>query len=66
MDIDTYGFTVIPPEKVASPEFLERMREAVLRIAEERTGNSFSVEQNGDAGHYKGQPQLPGQFLLYY
>ena len=66
MDIDTYGFTVIPPEKVATPDFLERMRETVLRIAEERTGNAFSLEENGDSGHYKVQPQLPCQFLLYY
>ena len=43
MDVDTYGFTVIPPEKVASPDFLERMRETVLRIAQERTGNAFNL-----------------------
>ena len=66
MDIDTYGFTVIPPEKVATPDFLERMRETVLSIAQERTGNTFNLSENGDSGHYKGQPQLPGQFLLYY
>ena len=66
MDIDTYGFTVIPPEKVANSDFLERMRETVLRIAQERTGNTFNLNENGDSGHYKGQPQLPGQFLLYY
>ena len=66
LDIDTYGFTVIPPEKVAVEAFLQRMRETVLRVAGERTGKSFDLACNGDAGHYKGQPQLPGQFLFYY
>ena len=53
MDIDTYGFTVIPPEKVANSDFLERMRETVLRIAQERTGNTFNLSENGDSGHYR-------------
>jgi hypothetical protein len=66
LDIDTYGFTVVPPEKVASEEFLGQIRETVLRIAEERTGVALSVEKNGDIGKYQAQPQLPGQFLLYY
>ena len=66
VEIDAYGFTVIPPEKVVSDEFRERVLDTVLRIAHERTGVELDVEQNGDAGDYKGQPQLPGQFLLYY
>ncbi len=66
MDLDAYGFTVVPPEKVAPPEFLTRIRDTVLRIANERTGEDLTVEANGSAGTYTGQPQLPGQFLLYY
>ena len=65
-ELDTYGYTVIPPEKVAPPEFVERVRDTVLRVIEERTGVKHSLDQNGDAGKYKGQPQLPSQFLLYY
>lgn len=66
VDLDAYGFTVIPPEKVAPPDFLERIRETVLRIASERTGIELSIDENGSAGVYKGQPQTDGQFLLYY
>ena len=66
VDLDAYGFTVIPPEKVAPPDFLERIRETVLRIASERTGNKLSIDENGSAGNYQGQPQTDGQFLLYY
>ncbi len=66
IDIDTYGFTVIPPEKVAPPEFLKRIRGTVLKIAEERTGVALSLDANAEPGKYKAQPQRPGQFLLYY
>ncbi len=67
VDLDTYGFTVIPPEKVGAPEgFLDRIRDTVLRIAKERTGVEFKVEENGSVGEYKAQPQMGNQFLLYY
>ena len=66
VDLDSYGFTVIPPEKVAPLDFLERIRETVLRIAAERTGIELSLDENGSAGEYQGQPQTDGQFLLYY
>lgn len=63
---DEQGFAVIPPEKVAPPEFIARLRDAVLRVAEERTGNKFSLERNGNQGHYRSEPCSDGQFLLYY
>jgi hypothetical protein len=63
---DEQGFAVIPPEKVASPEFIERIRNTVLRVAEERTGNQFALDQNGNSGNYHSEPQSDGQFLLYY
>ncbi len=67
VDLDTYGFTVIPPEKVGAPEgFLDRIRDTVLRIAKERTGVEFKVDENGSVGEYKAQPQMGNQFLLYY
>ncbi len=65
-ELDTYGYVVIPPEKVAPPEFVERVRDTVLRVIEERTGVKHSLDRNGDPGKYKGQPQLPSQFILYY
>ena len=35
-ELDAFGFTVLPPEKVGPPEQLEAAREAVLRVACER------------------------------
>lgn len=63
---DEQGFAVIPPEKVAPPEFIERLRNTVLRVAEQRTGQKFSLDQNGNQGHYRTEPCSDGQFLLYY
>jgi len=39
LDLVMYGFTVIPPEKLAPPELTERMRDAILRVYEQRTGH---------------------------
>ena len=65
-ELDTYGFTVVPPDKVAERAFLERIRGTVLRLCRERTGVDFALDRNGAAGHYEVQPQRDGQFLLYY
>lgn len=65
-ELETYGYTVIPPEKVGPVDFALAIREVLLRVIEERTGVAHQVDRNGDHGHYKGQPQLDNQFLLYY
>ena len=65
-ELDSYGFTVVPPDKVAEREFFDRIRATVLRICKERSGVDFALERNGDFGHYKAQPQSDGQFLLFY
>ena len=66
VELDSYGFTVIPPERVAPPAFLARMRDTILRLCKERTGIDFDVAQNGGFGSYKADPQRDGQFLLFY
>ncbi len=63
---DEQGFAVIPPDKVATPEFIERIRNTVLRVAEERTGKPLALDKNGSSGKYRSEPQSDGQFLLYY
>ena len=66
MELDLYGFTVIPPEKVAPPEFVDKLCDTVLRIGEERTGETLSLDQNASRGRYRGEPEREGQFILYY
>ncbi len=53
-------------EKVESPQFIDRVRAAVLRVAEERTGENFALDKNTSSGKYRSEPQIPGQFILYY
>jgi len=36
LEMHTYGVTVIPPERVGSPDLIERLREAILRVLGER------------------------------
>ncbi len=50
VDIETYGFTVVPAEKVAPRDFFERVRETVLRIARERSGVDLQLDRNGSVG----------------
>ncbi|MEM7016569.1 MAG: phytanoyl-CoA dioxygenase family protein [Pseudomonadota bacterium] len=44
-ELETFGFTVIPPEKVAPPEFHEAVKDALIRVVERRFG---SLEQAGN------------------
>ncbi len=65
-ELDRDGYTVIPPDRVAPPEFIERVRDAVLRVARERTGVEHALDRSGDAGHYETFPIRSDQYLLYY
>ena len=39
VELEAYGMTVVPPEKMQSSEgFVERLRDAIIRICEERNG----------------------------
>jgi len=43
-ELDTFGFTIVPPEKAAPPGFAERLRDAVIRHT--RDQNSATAEIN--------------------
>lgn len=65
--LDTYGYTVIPPEIVgAGEEQLNAIREAVLRVAGERTGVPHSLDENGSCGGLVSPSPDASQFLLFY
>ena len=36
LEMHTYGVTIVPPERVGSPDLIERLREAILRVLAER------------------------------
>ena len=35
-ELEVRGFTVVPPEKVASPKFIAELRQAILDVSERR------------------------------
>ena len=59
-----YGLTVIPPEAISIDNHLERMRNAILRVAEEQTG----VKHDIDTGQHDTRTTMgsnKSQYLLY-
>lgn len=66
LELETQGYTVVPPELVAPPKFIDRVRNAILRVAEQRTGVKHAVERNGAYGKYRDGPVNLNQFILYY
>ena len=64
-EFETYGFTVIEPERFAPPEFLERLRRALLDVAERRTGIKHDLV-TGAHGSLDQEPSFKHQYVLYY
>lgn len=71
LNIEHYGFSVMPPEEVdPTGDLPKRLLEAILRIAKEATGVEHNVEtgEMGElpvAGQQKGKNGEPSQYLLY-
>lgn len=47
-EIEVKGYTVVPPEKVAPAGYAERLLEAVLKVAEKRTGLHLTPDMTSD------------------
>ncbi len=57
-DLATVGYAVVPPERFAPSGYIDDLREAVLRVAEARSGvrpDRVSGATHGDAQHPLGQ-----------
>ncbi len=48
LDLVMYGFTVVPPEKLAPPSLPERLRSAILEVYERRSGHQIDDCQTYD------------------
>jgi ectoine hydroxylase-related dioxygenase (phytanoyl-CoA dioxygenase family) len=66
VELETVGYTVVPPGVGCSGEEVRNIHEAVMRILEERTGNKHSVDGEGKPGSYKDGLEAHNQFQLYY
>lgn len=65
-ELEAYGFTIVEPDLVAPLEQTERIRDAMLSVAEERTGVKHELDKPGDRGTYAAEPLHGEQFILYY
>lgn len=65
-ELDAYGFTVIPPEKVASPEFLARLTRGLLDAHERKTGFHIEDPTDPEAVHGVGDAALSSHFNLLF
>lgn len=63
-ELETDGWTAITPEQMGPNDIFDRAREAVLRIAEERTGIKHDVE-TGEHGTLSVLGANQAQYLLY-
>lgn len=65
-ELEAVGYTVIPPEKVAPPAFLQRITDAVLRVSGERRGVRFRPQENPDLEVVGGIPNSVYEFYLLF
>ena len=63
-ELEAYGLTVITPTQLGEPDLLARAREAILEIAQARTGVVHELASNAH-GELSGQGSNDSQYLLY-
>lgn len=61
-ELAVQGYTIVPPEKVAPPQYISQLRDAVLAVSERRTGVKPDTETGST--HLAGAHPL-GQFMRY-
>ncbi|MGI9322724.1 MAG: phytanoyl-CoA dioxygenase family protein [Pseudomonadales bacterium] len=63
-ELDEVGLTVVPQETLRlADEWFDRLRDALLRVAEARTGVSFDLA-TGPSANFKGRPSETGQVIF--
>jgi len=66
-EIEAFGYTIVPPEKVAPPEIIAELRERVLDVAQRRTGErpDLEVDAASVTREYKDPFGLPLPYLTF-
>ena len=59
-ELDTYGFTVVPPDRVAERAFFERVRSTVLRLCSESADAEAIHGAPADGGQERRLTRAPG------
>src|SRR6185312_7926948 len=66
VELDTLGYTVVPPGVGCSEAETKRIFDAVMRVLEKRTGVKYDVNGNGQETSYRDALDAHNQFQLYY
>lgn len=66
VELDTLGYTIVPPGVGCSDAETQRILDAVMRILEKRTGQKYDLNGNGRETAYKDGLDAHNQFQLYY
>lgn len=66
VELDTLGYTIVPPGVGCSDEETQRILVAVMRILEKRTGQKYDLNGNGRPTAYRDGLDAHNQFQLYY
>ena len=64
-EVEEVGYTVIPPNLVASEKNRKLILNKIIEIAQLKTGNKINLKSNTTSGKYKAIPQTNSQFVLY-
>ena len=65
-ELDAFGFTILEPGVAAPVEWVMKLRDKVLEVAEKRTGVKHDIE-TGEHGYIENQtPAFAHQYILYY
>jgi len=64
-ELDAFGFTILEPGVAAPVDWVMRLRDKVLEVAERRTGVKHDLE-TGEHGYLEQTPGFKHQYLLYY
>jgi len=60
-EFEAHGYTIVPPQKASTPQFVARLRDAILAVAEKRSGVQ-SDPVTGDS--HRNLPAASGQYLF--
>lgn len=66
VELDTLGYTIVPPGVGCSDAETQRILDAVMRVLEKRTGQKYDLNGNGRETKYKDGLDAHNQFQLYY
>ena len=64
-ELDNFGYTIVEPEKVAPPEFVARLRDRILDVAERRTGTRPDLETGSTHADYP-MPTGEGHYFTLF